>query len=45
MADLFEKFLKNMGPLGKWASVAEGYKMCDDWGVPEENVSFDDFGG
>lgn len=20
-------------------------KMCDDWGVPEENVSFDDFGG
>ena len=25
MAYLFEKFLKNMGPLGKWASVAEGY--------------------
>ena len=25
MADLFEKFLKNMGPLGKWSSVAEGY--------------------
>jgi len=25
MADLFEKFLKNMGPLGKWASIAEGY--------------------
>ena len=20
-------------------------KMCDDWGVPEENVAFDDFGG
>lgn len=20
-------------------------KMCDDWGVPEENVRFDDFGG
>lgn len=20
-------------------------KMCDDWGVPAENVSFDDFGG
>lgn len=20
-------------------------KMCDDWGVPEEHVSFDDFGG
>lgn len=20
-------------------------KMCDDWGIPEENVSFDDFGG
>lgn len=20
-------------------------KMCDDWGVPKENVSFDDFGG
>ena len=19
-------------------------KMCDDWGVPEENVDFDDFG-
>ena len=18
-------------------------KMCDDWGVPEENVAFDDF--
>jgi len=20
-------------------------KMCDDWGVPPENVRFDDFGG
>lgn len=20
-------------------------KMCDDWGIPDENVSFDDFGG
>ena len=20
-------------------------KMCDDWGVPPEHVSFDDFGG
>ncbi len=20
-------------------------KMCDDWGVPSENVRFDDFGG
>lgn len=20
-------------------------KMCDDWGIPEENVAFDDFGG
>ncbi|TXI69823.1 MAG: NADH:ubiquinone reductase (Na(+)-transporting) subunit F, partial [Flavobacterium sp.] len=20
-------------------------KMCDDWGVPKENVRFDDFGG
>jgi len=20
-------------------------KMCDEWGVPEENVRFDDFGG
>jgi len=20
-------------------------KMCDDWGVPQENVAFDDFGG
>ena len=20
-------------------------KMCDDYGVPEENVAFDDFGG
>ena len=20
-------------------------KMCDDWGVPNENVRFDDFGG
>ena len=20
-------------------------KMCDDWGIPEENVDFDDFGG
>jgi Na+-transporting NADH:ubiquinone oxidoreductase subunit F len=20
-------------------------QMCDDWGVPPENVSFDDFGG
>ena len=25
MSDLFEKFNKNMGPLGKWASIAEGY--------------------
>ena len=25
MAVLFDKFLKNIGPLGKWASVAEGY--------------------
>ena len=25
MADLFKKFESNMGPLGKWASVAEGY--------------------
>jgi Na+-transporting NADH:ubiquinone oxidoreductase subunit F len=20
-------------------------KMCDDWGIPDENVRFDDFGG
>ena len=20
-------------------------KMCEDWGVPKENVAFDDFGG
>ena len=20
-------------------------KMCDDWGIPPENVAFDDFGG
>jgi Na+-transporting NADH:ubiquinone oxidoreductase subunit F len=20
-------------------------KMCDEWGVPDENVAFDDFGG
>ena len=20
-------------------------KMCDDWGIPEDQVSFDDFGG
>ena len=20
-------------------------KMCDDWGIPKENVAFDDFGG
>ena len=25
MSDLFQKFNKSMGPLGKWASVAEGY--------------------
>ena len=25
MSDLFKKFEKNMGPLGKWASIAEGY--------------------
>ena len=25
MSDLFQKFENNMGPLGKWASVAEGY--------------------
>ena len=25
MSDLFEKFSKSMGPLGKWASIAEGY--------------------
>ena len=29
------------GPLMNQAVL----KMCDDWGVPEENVSFDDFGG
>ena len=25
MSDLFQKFENNMGPLGKWASIAEGY--------------------
>ena len=25
MSDLFDKFNKSMGPLGKWASIAEGY--------------------
>ena len=25
MQDLFEKIYKNKGPLGKWASIAEGY--------------------
>ena len=25
MSDLLEKFNKSMGPLGKWASIAEGY--------------------
>ena len=25
MKDLFERILENKGPLGKWASVAEGY--------------------
>ena len=25
MSDLFQKFDKSMGPLGKWASIAEGY--------------------
>ena len=25
MSDLFEKFNRSMGPLGKWASIAEGY--------------------
>ena len=25
MKDLFDKFYKNKGPLGKWASIAEGY--------------------
>lgn len=25
MSDLFQKFNKSMGPLGKWASIAEGY--------------------
>lgn len=25
MTDLFEKFIENKGPLGKWASQAEGY--------------------
>ena len=25
MSDLFEKFNKSMGPLGKWARIAEGY--------------------
>ncbi len=25
MKDLFDKIIKNKGPLGKWASVAEGY--------------------
>ena len=25
MQDLFDKIYKNKGPLGKWASIAEGY--------------------
>ena len=25
MNDLFERIIKNKGPLGKWASIAEGY--------------------
>ena len=25
MKDLFERIIENKGPLGKWASVAEGY--------------------
>ena len=25
MRDLFEKIYKDKGPLGKWASLAEGY--------------------
>ena len=25
MKDLFERIVENKGPLGKWASVAEGY--------------------
>jgi glycine C-acetyltransferase len=25
MKDLFDKIYKDKGPLGKWASIAEGY--------------------
>ena len=25
MNDLFQRIIKNKGPLGKWASIAEGY--------------------
>ena len=25
MKDLFQRIIENKGPLGKWASIAEGY--------------------
>jgi glycine C-acetyltransferase len=30
MQDLFEKIYKNKGPLGKWASIAEGYLLSQN---------------
>ena len=31
MKDLFDKFYKNKGPLGKWAEHAEGYFVFQNW--------------
>ena len=39
MQDLFEKIYKNKGPLGKWASIAEGYFAFPKLEGPISNLS------
>ena len=40
MSDLFQKFNKSMGPLGKWASIAEGYFVFPKLEGPINNRMF-----
>ena len=41
MQDLFEKIYKNKGPLGKWASIAEGYFAFPKLGTFQEATSLE----
>ena len=35
MRDLFDRIIENKGPLGKWASIAEGYFVFPKLEGPE----------